>query len=127
LRQILEEVRPNLAGKALVTNERGEPYSESGLRTMIYRLAAELSMKPGLTIHGLRHSLGRELYDLGVAREARKALMAHESDAASKIYERDGDRSRQADKAVRLMNRRHKGVGNENRTRKRLKPENDSV
>jgi integrase len=78
---------------------------------MVHRLTADLAkvgkVKPGLTIHGLRHSLGKELYDLGLAREARKAVMAHESDAASKVYERDGDRSKQADKAVRALNRRH--------------------
>ena len=46
----------------------------------------------------------------GVARElvvALLAVMAHESDAASKVYERDGDRSKQADKAVRALNRSH--------------------
>lgn len=78
---------------------------------MIHKLGAELAatgkVKLGLNIHGLRHSLGRELYDLGLEREARKAIMAHESDAASKVYERDGNRSRQADKAVRALNREH--------------------
>jgi hypothetical protein len=94
------------SAKTLVTNERGEPYTDSGLRTMVHRLATMLSMKPGLTIHGLRHSLGEELHDLGIDRDARKAVMAHESDAANKAYERDGDRSRQADRAVRPLNRR---------------------
>ncbi|HEY6719220.1 MAG TPA: hypothetical protein VI232_22960 [Reyranella sp.] len=64
-------------------------------------------MTAALEAHGLRHSLGKELYDLGLEREARKAVMAHESDAASKVYERDGDRSKQADRAVRALNRQH--------------------
>jgi integrase len=111
LRQILELYPPDMSSETLVTNDKGKPYTESGIRTMIHRLARELGkagmVKPGLTIHGLRHSLGKELYDLGLEREARKAVMAHESDAASKVYERDGDRSRQADRAVRALNRRH--------------------
>ena len=76
---------------------------------MIHKLATELAakkkVKPDLNIHGLRHSLGKELYDLGLEREARKAVMAHESDAASTTYERDGDRRKQADRAVHALNR----------------------
>jgi integrase len=117
LRRILEEIDPDMEAETLVTNEQGERYTEDGLRTMVHRLATELAaekkVKPGLNIHGLRHSLGKELYDLGLEREARKAIMAHESDAASKVYERDGDRSRQADKAVRALNRKHLKVTNE--------------
>ena len=117
LRRILEEIDPDMDAKTLVTNEEGEPYTESGLRSMVHKLGADLvvesKVKPGLNIHGLRHSLGKELYDLGLEREARKAVMAHESDAASKVYERDGDRSKQADKAVRALNRRHVKMSDE--------------
>jgi integrase len=95
-----------------VTNEAGDPYTEDGMRTMINKLCRELAeeskVKRGLNIHGLRHSLGSELYDLGLEREARKAVMAHESDAASRIYERGGNRSIHADRAVRALNRKHK-------------------
>ncbi|WP_319798272.1 tyrosine-type recombinase/integrase [Nitrobacter sp.] len=109
---IFDEVDPDLEAVTLVSNEAGEPYTEDGLRTMINRLCRELAeegkVKPGLNIHGLRHSLGTELYDLGVEKEARKQMMAHESDAASKVYERGGSRSIQADKAVRALNRKHK-------------------
>jgi len=45
--------------------------------------AEDGKVKLGLNIHGLRHSLGNELYDLGIEREARKRMLAHESDAAS--------------------------------------------
>ena len=87
LREILDQTSIDMNAATLVTNSSGQPYSESGFRTMIHRLGAELAtegkVKPGLTIHGLRHSLGKELYDLGLEREARKAVMAHESDAAS--------------------------------------------
>lgn len=56
---------------------------------MINRLCRELAdekkVKRGLNIHGLRHSLGNELYDLGIEREARKRMIAH--DASSMVYE----------------------------------------
>lgn len=82
----------------------------TGPATMINHLRRELAeegkVKPGLNIHGLRHSLGSE-YDLGIERETRKGLMAHEGDAASFIYEQGGNRSRQADQAT-VPYRKHK-------------------
>lgn len=93
-------------------NESGQPYTADGLRTMIKRLCRELAeegkVKPSLNIDGLRHSLGNELYDLGIEREERKRMMAHESDEASFVYEQRGNRSRQADNATRAINRKHK-------------------
>jgi integrase len=110
--EIIDEVGIDADAKTLVVNEAGEPYTEDGLRTMINRLCRELveegKVKPGLNIHGLRHSLGSELYDLGLEREARKPFMAHESDQASKVYERGGNASRQADKVTRALNRKHR-------------------
>ena len=110
--EIIDEIGPDMETATLVTNEAGEPYTEDGMRTMINRLCRELAdegkVKPGLNIHGLRHSLGSELYDLGIEREARKAVMAHESDSASKVYERGGNRSIHADRAVRALNRKHR-------------------
>jgi integrase len=111
LRRVLEEFPPDMKARSLVTNQEGNPYTESGLRSMVHRLCVELAEQGkvgrGLNIHGLRHSLGKELYDLGLEREARKVVMAHESDAASKVYERDGDRTKQGDEAVRVLNRHH--------------------
>lgn len=101
-------------GLRLVTDPCGKPYSEARLRQAIYRLSHRLAaagqVKAGLTIHGLRHSLGKELYDLGLEREARKAVLGHESDAASKVYERDGERQRYADLAVLALNERYAAV-----------------
>lgn len=57
------------------------------------------------TFHGLRHSLGKELYDL--ERSARKAMLVHVTDEASMVYERDGNRSHQADRAVVALNKKH--------------------
>lgn len=112
LLRLLGELPPNAAAKTLVTNEAGEPYTEDGLRTMIHRLATELvkegKVKPGLNIHRLRHSLGSEPYDLGIEKEARKRMMAHERDAASTIYERGGDGGKQADRAVKILNRKRR-------------------
>lgn len=112
LRVLLEEFPPDPAARTLVVNAGGRPYTVDGMRTMIHRLCTELAdkgtVKPGLNVHGLRHSLGKELYDLGIEKEARKRMMAHESDAAAKIYEAGGDGGRMADRAVRAINRKYK-------------------
>ena len=111
---LLEEFPPDPAARTLVTNRRGNPYTEDTLKMMVRRLATDLAkagkVKPWLNIHGLRHSLGSELYNLDVEKEARKRMLAHETDRASAIYERGGDGARQADKAVRALNRKHRGT-----------------
>jgi len=112
LRKIIVDLLPPAGAKRLVVNQAGEPYTEDGMRTMVFRLCRELAdqgkVRRGLNIHGLRHSLGKELYDLGLERSARKAMMAHSSDQASMVYERDGDRAAAADRAVLALNRKHR-------------------
>jgi integrase len=75
-------------GDHIVVTNRGEPYTRDGLQTNLWKLVknlmAEGLVKPGLCFHGLRHSLGTALYDLGLDREARKAALGHSSDAASR-------------------------------------------
>lgn len=106
---ILRDLKPDMNAPTLVTNEQGNRYTESGFGSMVWKLGKELvkegKVKPGLTIHGLRHSLGKQLYDLGLEREQRKAMMSHQSDQASMVYERDGNRSVHADAAVVKLDR----------------------
>ena len=91
----------------IVANERGKPYTRDGLQTILWRLTNRLMreglVKPGLCFHGLRHSLGTALYDLGLDREARKAALGHASDAASMVYERGGNRRAASDPAFAAL------------------------
>ena len=109
LAEALRKLAPDDNAPALVVNEAGEAYTENGLGTMIWKLNKDLAdagkVNMGLNIHGLRHSLGKQLYDLGLEREAGKAVMSHDSDAASIIYERDGNRAAKADSAVIAIDR----------------------
>jgi integrase len=83
-------------GDYILVNDQSQPYTRDGLQTNLWKLVkslvAEGLVKPGLCFHGLRHSLGAALYDLGLDREARKAALGHSSDAASMVYERSGNR-----------------------------------
>lgn len=111
LREIILELLSAAGASRLVVNQASQPYTEDGMRTMVWKLCNELARKKkvrrGLNIHGLRHSLGKELYDLDLERDARKAMLAHVTDEASMVYERDGDRAAKADRAVVALNRKH--------------------
>jgi Phage integrase family len=80
-----------------------DAFEQSNLWKLVKNLAAEGLVKPGLCFHGLRHSLGTALYDLGLDREARKAALGHSSDAASMVYERGGDRRAASDRAFNAL------------------------
>jgi integrase len=94
-------------GDYIVVTNRGEPYTRDGLQTNLWKLVKNLTaeglVKRGLCFHGLRHSLGTALYDLGLDREARKAALGHSSDAASMVYERGGDRRAASDRAFNAL------------------------
>jgi integrase len=94
-------------GTHILVNKSGQPYTRDGLQANLWKLVKALASKglvgPGLCFHGLRHSLGTALYDLGLDREARKAALGHTSDAASMVYERGGDRRAASDRAFNAL------------------------
>ena len=96
-------------GGRILLNREGQPYTRDGLQSLLWNLVKRLVEKklvqPGLCFHGLRHSLGAALYDLGLDREARKAALGHVSDAASAVYERDGNRRAASDRAFLALDR----------------------
>ncbi|MDO8972689.1 MAG: hypothetical protein Q7V45_02010, partial [Reyranella sp.] len=98
----------------------GKPYTRDGLQTLLWNLVKRLEylglVGSGLCFHGLRHSLGAALYDLGVEREARKAALGHISDAASAVYERDGNRRAASDRAFMAFEQRQQQPMNVVRT-----------
>src|ERR1051325_11616335 len=53
----------------ILIGARGQPFTESGLRTSFFRLirtlVAEGAVQPGLSFHGLRHTLGTTLAEAG--------------------------------------------------------------
>lgn len=97
-------------GDRIVVNLEGQPYTRDHLQTLLWNLVKRLEYlglaKSGLCFHGLRHSLGAALYDLGLDREARKAALGHVSDAASAVYERDGNRRAASDRAFLALEER---------------------
>jgi integrase len=63
-------------GTQIVVNNSCKPYTRDGLQSNLWKLVKGLEakslVKPGFCFHGLRHSLGTTLFDLGLDRDARK-------------------------------------------------------
>lgn len=64
---------------SLAVTSRGTPWTESGFRssffTLIGKLEAKGAVAPGLTFHGLRHTLGKLIIEAGGTKEHVKALI----------------------------------------------------
>jgi integrase len=93
----------------IVTGALGRPLTEAGyrkaFRTLILRLLKEEKVAPGLTIHGLRHTNGDMLADLGADPRMIQALLGQRSMAAALHYSQGADRRRAASAAVHLLER----------------------
>lgn len=68
LRSILDEAPPHDA-ITLCANSRGKPWTESGFRASFFKFLGKLEkagkIAPGLTFHGLRHTVADKMAELG--------------------------------------------------------------
>ncbi|MFC3674709.1 tyrosine-type recombinase/integrase [Ferrovibrio xuzhouensis] len=91
----------------VLRGKRGKPYTEDGFRSDFFKfiraLESEGLVADGLTFHGLRHTLGKEMREARVSREGRKAVLGHETDAMSDHYSDEADRSIEAFDAMDLL------------------------
>jgi integrase len=78
-----------------VTGAAGRPLKEAGLakafRTLIKRLEREEKVGIGLTFHGLRHTAGKSLADLGADPRAIQALLGQRSLSMAIHYSQEAD------------------------------------
>ncbi len=85
---------------------------------LIRRLVKEGKVGPGLTFHGLRHTVGKKLAEAGCTKEQIKAVLGHKSDAAANIYIEEASRKTLATAAIRKLE------GTQRRTSRKQKLEN---
>jgi integrase len=104
LRALLDGAR---TAATIVTGVSGHPLTTAGLakafRTLIKSLETEGLVQPGLTFHGMRHTKGKNLADLGADPRMIQALLGHRSMAASLHYSNEASRRRAATAAVELF------------------------
>jgi integrase len=97
----------------IVTGAAGRPLMDSGLakgfRTLILRLEREGRIGDGLTFHGLRHTAGKTLADLGADPRVIQALLGQRSLSMAIHYSQEADRRRAAAAAIRFLEQPRNG------------------
>lgn len=91
----------------VAANQFGEPYTGAGLsasfRKVITSLLAEGKVQPGLTLHGLGHTVGKWLAESGSTTKQIQAFLGHDSPAASEFYLRHANQRELARDAVEKL------------------------
>jgi len=92
----------------LVLNTSGRPYTNDGFRTMLWRLIHKLEVAgkvmPGLTFHGLRHTAGTMLAELGANPHEIAALLGHKTLIMAAHYSADANRDKLGEAAIIRLN-----------------------
>jgi integrase len=88
----------------LCANSRGKPWTYNGFSTNWHKLKDKLekagTVQPGLTLKGLRHTVGTILAEMGRDNGTIALVLGHATEAMAKHYSKRADRSRQATAAV---------------------------
>ena len=103
LAQILASA-PQHDAVTLAANSRGQPWTESGYNStfgkFIDRLEQGGKVAPGLTMHGLRHTLGTRLREAGADLDDIRRLLGQKTLSMAQHYSETADRSDEAREAV---------------------------
>ena len=94
----------------VVLGERGQPFTSSGFQTQFFKLmgklAAEGVIGPGLTFHGLRHTLGKKLAESGSDTRSIAAVLGHKTEDMARHYAKGEDQRRRATAALEKLDPR---------------------
>lgn len=98
---------PQTDAVQLAVTSKGLPWTESGFNStfgkFINRLEAEGVIGPGLTMHGLRHTLGTRLREVTADLDLIRRILGQQTLSMAQHYSETADTSRQARKAVRKL------------------------
>ena len=101
----------------LLVNSRGASWTENGFRSSVFkflgRLETEGKVDAGLTIHGLRHTCGTLLRELGFDKDTIADMLGQEDAGMAEWYARDADLQRKLGGVVKKLDR-HFSVANKN-------------
>ncbi|MCW2286607.1 integrase [Rhodoblastus acidophilus] len=107
LKRALAE-RPESDAVQIAVNSHGEPWTETGFnaswRTFKKRLEAEGLVEPGLTPHGLRHTLGTLLREAGADDRTIADVLGQKSTAMARHYSENAKLPEEARKMVAGLN-----------------------
>jgi integrase len=79
----------------LLVNSRGKPWTSDGFRTSFFKLIRRLErdgkVGPGLTVHGLRHTCGTLMRELGFDLQTIADMLGQEEPGMAGWYSRDAE------------------------------------
>jgi integrase len=106
----LLDAKDDKPGETIVVNSLGKPYTRDGLDSVFERLKRDLvkakAIRPGLTSHGLRKSLGKRAADAGFSELDIAAALGHSSPASSRPYTIEAARKSGARRVIRALDKR---------------------
>lgn len=98
------------AGATLVLNTMGQPYTSDGLDSVFDKAKRELveagAIRPGLTFHGLRKSLGKRAADAGFSELDIAAALGQANPASSRVYTLESAREKGAKRVFKALSRK---------------------
>ncbi len=105
LRPLMENDRPS---SFIITNDRGERYKtlnafQTNISKFLGRLARAEKVRPGLTLHGLRHTVGKIVADGGGGLIEIQAALQHKTARMALHYSREADKQRAALSTVQSL------------------------
>jgi integrase len=93
----------------LLVSSRGTPWTEDGFRASVFkflhRLEREGKVDDGLTIHGLRHTCGTLMRELGFDKDTIADMLGQEDPGMAEWYARDADLERKLVGVVNKLDR----------------------
>ena len=108
LKAILD-MKDKKPGETVVVNRLGNAYTRDGLDSVFDKLKGDLvkakAIRPGLTFHGLRKSLGKRAADAGFSEIDIAAALGHASPASSRPYTIEAARKSGARRVIRALDR----------------------
>jgi integrase len=110
LRTILDKTEKR--GTIIVVGKRGSGYTENGFRAMFFKLVRDLveqkKVEPGLTFHGLRHTVGKFIIDAGGDTRDVASVLGHATEKMAQEYSAEADRERRGTASIRRLERKKK-------------------
>lgn len=113
LREILDAA-PRIS-PVIVVGARGQPFTQSGFQRrffgLVRRLVEERKVEPGLSFHGLRHTLGTLLAEDGNDLRTIAAVLGQRTTAMADHYSRTAERRHLAAAAITRLERKRDDFG----------------
>ena len=105
----------NVKPMTLVATHRGTQFTDSGFRASFFKVIRDLkqtgAVADGLTFHGLRHSVAKDIIDAGGSTKQAMATLAQRTPGMADHYSDEYDRRKAGDAAIVMLERKRKQNG----------------